>query len=489
MSDSHDDSLSRRLSSLESDLAGISLAGPAAARRRAAQRTRHQVTGGVLAGVTAVALGVLAVSPPEFIASPEPVDSPSETGTPTAVPTPEPTPSTTTPVEPTPDPTGTETPGGGDGQDGGTGGDDGGGNVAIPATALIQPEDFRNEDSWTPAGTPGDPILCVPESPAPDSRGSARADFTGREFDTATQFVEVAPAGTAADRLDQLRSEAQGCLDAVTDDETRLAHIWEVAGAGDETWVMSYITPTSLQEESVVNVIVGFSRQGDVVSMVAEAVVTNEFYGVGVWESAVGAVGRICTAMFGESCTDDPQPERLFPEPAGDIDGWLTIDDLAEAGLGALSEGGDVLDDPDEGGPVGYGYVAFTRDPFADGAEGMAQRYYSDPLELGGPNVTQERATFASAEAARAHYAELVFETDQFTQDGDVITNTGTVSVDGYEAAAWRSENAEFGSVFVYGAAVSGNVVTVVYYGVDQVDVPPEQMQALLERAAQRIGG
>ncbi|TDD66218.1 hypothetical protein E1262_22955 [Jiangella aurantiaca] len=466
---------------------GISLPGPAAARRRAAQRTRHQVTGGVLAGVAAVALGVVAVSPPEFVASPEPAETGTDTSTPTTVPTTPTESPSTPPVDPSPDPTSEESPDAGAGQNGDDG--DRTGDVVIPPEALMLPEDFRNSDAWTAVSEPNEPILCVPESPAPDARASARADFTGREFDTATQFIEVAPAGTGTDRLHQLRSQAQACVEAASDADTRLVYVWSVGGAGDETWVMSYITPTTLQEESVLNVIVGLSRQDDVVSMVAEAQVTTEFYGIGDWESAVGAIGRICTVMFGESCTDDPQVERLYPEPAGDVDGWLTIDDLAEAGLGALSDGSQVLGNGDDGGPVNYGYVAFTRDPFADGAESLAQRHYNDPLELGGPNLTQERATFPDAEGARAHYAELMAAADQFTQPGDVVENTGTISAAGYEAATWRAENAEFGTVFVYGAAVSGNVVTVVYYGVDRVDVPPDQMQRLLERAAQRIGG
>lgn len=482
MSDSLDDSLSRRLSSLESDLGGVSLPGPAAARRRAAQRTRNQVTGGVLAGVAAVALGVFAVSPPDFVASPDPAGTPTDSSTPTTTPTtPSPEPTTPPPTTPpTSDPTSDESPDG-DGEDGG--------EVVIPAAALMLPEDFRNENSWTPASSPNDPILCVPEAPGPDARGSARADFTGRDFDIATQFIEVAPPGTAADRLDQLRSEAQECLDEATDDETQLVTIWNVAGAGDETWVMSYITPTTLQEESVLNIIVGLSRTGDVVSMVAEAQPTNEYYGIGDWESAAGAIGRICTAMLGESCADEPQAERIYPEVPGDVDGWLTVDDLAEVGLGALTDGGDVLDDTDEGGPIDYGFVGFNRDPFADGAESLAQRDYTDPQELGGRIVFQRRATFPDAASARAHYDALAAAAEQPTQPGDVVENTGTVSGDGYDGTSWQLTNTEYGTSWLYGAAVSGNVVTAVYYGLIDDELTPDQMRQLIDLAAQRIGG
>ncbi|WP_052762547.1 hypothetical protein [Jiangella alkaliphila] len=464
----------------------MSLAGPAAARRRAAQRTRHQVTGGVLAGVTAVALGVLAVSPPEFIASPEPVDSPSETGTPTAVPTPEPTPSTTTPVEPTPDPTGTETPGGDDGQDGGTGGDDGGGgtsSLAVPPGALIdleyltRGEEFPSDWVEVPAGDSWLP--CMPVA----GDGAAAAAFAVEPYYRVEHIVEPAGAGAEA-RLAELRDQITSCANG---DDHNLIQEWQVGGVGDETYLLVWRGPPSTADTQTY-VEASLTRAGGFVDIVVRGGEGQDYNGVAQPNDAVEATSRLC-AVADTECPSEPEREQLYPEPAGDVDGWLTADDLSEAGLEALSQGSDVLSSNDEGGPAAYGYVAFTRDPFADGAEVMEQRYYSDPLEPGGPNINQERATFPNAEAARAHYAELMAAVDQFTQPGDVMENTGSVSTDGYEATTWRSENAEFGSVFLSGAAVSGNVVTVVYYGVDQVDLSPEQMQRLMELAAQRIGG
>lgn len=57
------DQLHQRLSNLASDLDGMGLPGPAAARRRAARRTRHQVAGGLLAGVAVVGAGAFAIAP------------------------------------------------------------------------------------------------------------------------------------------------------------------------------------------------------------------------------------------------------------------------------------------------------------------------------------------------------------------------------------------------------------------------------------------
>ncbi len=483
MSDSHDDSLSRRLSSLESDLAGISLAGPAAARRRAAQRTRHQVTGGVLAGVTAVALGVLAVSPPEFIASPEPVDSPSETGTPTAVPTPEPTPSTTTPVEPSPDPAGTETPGG-DGQDGGTGGDDGGtSSLAVPPGALIdleyltRGEEFPSDWVEVPAGDSWLP--CMPVA----GDGAAAAAFAVEPYYRVEHIVEPAGAGAEA-RLAELRDQITSCANG---DDHNLIQEWQVTGVGDETYLLVWRgPPTTADTQTYVEA--SLTRAGGFVDIVVRGGEGQDYNGVPQPDDAVEATSRLC-AVADTECPSEPEREQLYPEPAGDVPGWLTADDLTDVGLTSITQGGDVVDDSSEFGAADYGYVGLQRDPFADGAEALEQRIYADPLEPGGTQLTQFRSIFPDAATARAHYDALAAVADQFTQEGDVVTNTGTVSGDGFDGTTWRMENAEYDTAFVYGAAVNGNIVTVVVHLVEAVDVPPDQMQRLMELAAQRIGG
>ncbi|RIQ27103.1 hypothetical protein DY240_10010 [Jiangella rhizosphaerae] len=465
------------MSSLESDVAGISLPGPAAARRRAAQRTRHQLTGGVLAGVAAVALGVFAVSPPDFVASPDPAGSPSDSPTPTAVPTtPTQSPSPSTPpVEPSPDPSSGESPGGGE--------DGGSDSPTVPAGALLTVDDVENDTSeaWAEVDAGASGLPCVPDIP-----GDAAAVAYESPYDShIEQFVDPAD-GAAEARLEELRDELTGCAESGGD--FHLIQVWSLSGVGDAGYLLVWNGPPTTPDTQTY-VTASLVRTGDFVSAVFHGGPGQDYNAPAQPRLAVLAIERLCGAL-GTECPTTPEQERLFPEPTGDLDGWLTTDDLAEAGLEALTDGGQVLDSGDEGGPTGYGYVAFTRDPLADGAELLEQRQYGDPMDPGGPILIQERATFADAEGARAHYAELVFEANQFSQPGDVIESTGDVSVPGYEAATWRAEGSgEFASVFVYGAAVSENVVTVVYYGVDQVDVPPEQMQQLLERAAQRIGG
>lgn len=481
MSDSHDDSLSRRLSSLETDLAGISLAGPSAARRRAAQRTRHQVTGGVLAGVTAVALGVLAFSPPEFIATGEPVSPVTGTETPTTAETPSteqpPTPS----VEPSPDVEPSENEGPDTG--GGETGSDATSSLMVPPDALLTLDDVIADTSaeWTEVEASGAGLPCLPPIPG----NAAATGFETTDGSHIEQFIDPV-AGRAEARLEELRAELTEC--AESGDGHHLIQVWSVAGVGDGGYLMAWSGPPTTPDTQTY-VTASLVRTGDFVSAVFHGGPGMDYNGPAQPRQAVLSVERLCRAM-GTECPASPEQERLFPEPADDVTGWLTIDDIAEIGLVRISEGSEVMDSGDAGNDTNYGFVGLPRDPYADGAESLEQRTYSDPLEAGGgPIVNQARATFPDAESARAHYDALTAAADQFTQEGDVVTNTGTVSGDGYDGTTWRSENTEFGTVFVYGAAVSGDVVTVVFHGIAEDDVSAEQMQRLVGLAAQRIGG
>lgn len=145
--------------------------------------------------------------------------------------------------------------------------------------------------------------------------------------------------------------------------------------------------------------------------------------------------------------------------------------------------------DSTEIGMADYGFVGLMRDPFADGAESLERRDYSDPEDIGGAQLAQFRATFPDAASARAHYDALAAEAEQATQPGDVVENTGTVSGDGYDGTSWQLTNTEYGTSWLYGAAVSGNVVTAVYYGLIGDELTPDQMRQLIDLAAQRIGG
>lgn len=104
-----DDELRQRLFSLGSDLDQVRLPGPRAARKRAAQRTRHQITTGVAAGVAVVAVGGMGLfqvidspnraSPEDFVAtapSQEPTTPIPDMTTP--IPDTTPTPDMTSPI-------------------------------------------------------------------------------------------------------------------------------------------------------------------------------------------------------------------------------------------------------------------------------------------------------------------------------------------------------------------------------------------------------
>ncbi|MBB5786318.1 hypothetical protein [Jiangella mangrovi] len=478
MSDSLDDSLSRRLSSLETDLAGISLAGPAAARRRAAQRTRHQVTGGVLAGVAAIAAGVFAISPPDFVASPEPVGP--VTDSPTTEETSPTTPPSTPPAEPTPDPSENESPDG-SGQNGSTG-DDGTSSLAVPPGALIDLEYLiRGQESpsdWVevPAGD-----SWLPCMPAAGDAAEAVA-FQVDDYYRVEHIVE--PAGTDAEaRLAQLRDDLTACAEG---GDHQLIQVWQVTGVGDETYLLAWQGPPRT-EETQTYVEASLSRADGFVEIVIRGGAGQDYNGVPQTNDAVEAVSRLC-AVSNTECPSEPEREQLYPEPVGDVPGWLALDDLAEVGLDILARGSDVTDST-ELGLTDYGFVGLERDPFADDAESLEQRTYDDPLEPGGVQLTQFRAQFPDTESARAHYDALTAAAEQPSQPGDTVENTGTVSGDGYDGTTWQLTNTEFGTSWLYGAAVSGDVVTVVYYGLIADELSPDQMRQLLELAAQRIGG
>ncbi|TDC46231.1 hypothetical protein E1212_27310 [Jiangella ureilytica] len=466
------------MSSLETDLAGISLSGPAAARRRAAQRTRHQVTGGVLAGVAAVALGVFAISPPDFVASPEPVGP--VTDSPTTGPTTPSEPPSTPPVEPTPDPSETGSPDGG-GQNGSTG-NDGTSSLMVPPDALLTLDDVITETSegWAEAGAGDSWLPCVPGIPS-DGVGIAFESAYGSRFEQVVDPI----AGGAEDRLEDLRAELTEC--AESGDDFHLVQVWSLSGVGDGGYLIVWNGPPTTPDTATY-VTASLVRTGDFVSAVFHGGPGQDYNAPAQPRQAVLSAERLCRAM-GSECPASPEQERLYPEPVSDVDGWLTIDDLAEVGLTALTEGSEVMDSGDAGGATDYGFVGLERDPFADGAESLEQRTYTDPLEPGGQVVNQLRATFPDAETARAHHDALAAAAEQPTQPGDVVENTGSISGAGYHGTVWVLSNTEFGTSWLYGAAVSGNVVTVVYYGLIDDELSPDQMSHLLELAAQRIGG
>jgi hypothetical protein len=442
MTDTPRQHLTHRLAALEADLAGVALAGPAAARQRAAQRTRRQVTGGVLAGVAAVAIGFFGVFQEELVSAPP---QPAHT----------PTPNVTAP----------------------------------PSEALLTLGDLpgAGDIAWSETDQPGEPFDCAPTPAA----GSAEVHYISPDFGRFDHFVESST--DAERRFADLRSEVESCaatMEATGQDEPhRLIESWSVDGLGDEAWMAAYFAPLATPVDFIETnlVLVRMVRSGPYVSVVVNGGPGNEFNEAMPVDDSVTAATRLCEAV-GETCVGEPEPHRLYPENVGDLAGWLTADDVAQSlGLPEITEG--ARPQPTDGG---WHYVGLPSDPVAAGARSVDQRTYINPRNTTGVVVDEIIARFPDEQTAREHYGELVAAADTFEQPGDVIVNTGSVEGPGYTGQTWRSENDEFGMVFVYGVVTNGDAVAAVVHGIGEDegrDVTAAQMIQLMNQAGQRLGG
>lgn len=493
---SDDDRLAWRLASLADDLPGPALPGAAAARRRAAQRSRNQVTGGVLASVALVAVGVLISQQPTFTAAPEPVGPATDTATPTAVPTtPSQTPSTTPPTEPTPDPTDVQNPPPSQedpdppNPGGGSNGSEGDGTASrVPPGALLTLDLLSTEgevewvevpagDSWLPCG-PGFPSTAAAAS-------FETVDLPNR----IDHVVEGTEPGAAAARLEQIRQEITTCAETETDHV--LDQVWSLTGVGDGGYLMVYKGPP-LTEETQIFVTASLVRHGDYITATFAGGEGMDYNFPPDADQAIQAVDLLCAAL-GTECPSEPERERLYPEALGDLPGWLTVEDIVAAiGVEQIAEGDEPLDYLAESGAQDWGHVGLPGSPEADGTEFFQYRFYSDPLTPGGIGLDEKIARFPDADAARAHYDELVAAADTVTEPGTEVTNTGSVSGDGYEGGTWRSETLEYESAFVYGVVLRGDTIAAVTHSIDSGtdhDVTPEQMIELMARAGERLAG
>lgn len=442
MNDNFDDQLSRRLASLNADLAGTKLPGANAARQRAAQRTRHQLTGGLVTGVAVVAIGAIGIIRPDFRADPPP---PADTPT----------------VNPTTD------------------------QVAIPEDALMTNEDVTNGTNidWEVSDGKGTSFACVPAAPA----SSTQVHFVNGNAGRFDHFIEAPP--NPSERFTELKAEIESCVDNLSqqDDEYGLDQAWSVSGIGDEAWMAAYWAPLLGPDEFATAAIVEVRlvRSENYITVVADGGPAQDFNGSMSAERAVQATTRLCEAV------DTPCPgaldfQHLYPEVIGALPGWLSVSDIADAtGLAEITEGGEVM--PTDG----WGYVGMPLDPSAAGARSVETRMYSDPRNLDAPILTQIVARFDDDAAARDHYTELVAAANSFTQDGDSIENTGTISGADYDATTWRSTNSNSSVIFIYGVVVRGNAVSSVVHLVsndkDQ-EVSDEQLAQLMGVAGERLG-
>lgn len=452
---SFDDELHRQLASLDTDLAG--LPGAAAARKRGTQRTHHQLTVAALGAAAVVAVGALGIVQLDPTSAPAPATTPSETvTTPDLTPTASPSPST---------PQADTLP-------------------TVPAGALLTTEDLPGlqEIDWAEVAA-SEPFACAPQVPD----GAASVSFRNSAESDAhiDQFIEAVAPGQAGARLDTLSSGITECIEA-GGSNYRLDETWAVDGIGDETWLARYWAPPRTSDAQTL-VAVSITRTGNYVSTVVQGGLAQDANAPADPELATAAATRLCGAL-GEECVGDITRERLFPEAAAEVAGWLGVDDVVAAtGLDEITEASEVRPSDD----MGWGHAGLPLDPIAAGALTSENRSYFNTLDpTGDILVTEVIARFPDAAAARAHYDALAAEADAFQQEGDVVTNTGTFSGSGHVGTTWRSENAAVDLVFVYGVVTRGDAVAAVTHsisGYENRDVTPDQMRDLLDRAGQRL--
>ncbi|TDD66216.1 hypothetical protein E1262_22945 [Jiangella aurantiaca] len=293
MTDGFDDDLRRRLTGLSADLDGVSLPGPSAARKRAARRTRHQVTGGVLAGVAAVAAGVLVLSPSDLSTTPEPAP-----------------PATLSTL--TPDPTAT---------------------ASDLSAALLTPEDIAGDTgvAWAAADEPGPEVACDPARTV-EAMSSvldhARAGFASASGGVRQDLVRFGDGGSAAGLADALA----GCLDEEgADGLPAVVDTVRLTGVGDEGWMTRYYMDPNDQEATAA--VVAVVRSRDVVSVTVQTESTADTAGEVELDLAVpvAAARRMCDVLYGDSCVTEPGTEDLTgadptEEPAGGPTDGPTVD-------------------------------------------------------------------------------------------------------------------------------------------------------------------
>lgn len=332
MTDPLDDELRRRLTGLSADLDGVSLPGPSAARRRAAKRTRNQVTGGVLAGVAVVAGGVFAVGPSDLTATPEPAP-------PASLSTVNPEPTTATP-----------------GLD----------------AALLTPADVAGDTGveWT-AAEAGPEIACDPAATI-DTMSSilerAQAGFAAEAGEVRQDLVRFADGGSAAGVADTLLT----CLDeeSAGDGALFVSDTLALTGVGDEGWITRYYLDPADQQATVA--VVAIVRSGDVVSVTVQTETTADTVGDVELDLAVpaAAAARLCDVLFGITCVAEPGTEDLTgadiqPESSADApEGDPTGDPTGEPSDGPAEEAPD-----DEPTTPAEELLELAEDPFLTEAD------------------------------------------------------------------------------------------------------------------------
>lgn len=456
MSTDHDD-LRSRLEELGGHLNAVRLPGPAAARRRARQRTRRQAGTAVL-GAVAAAVGMLVVGQPGLWTEPQYAEEPTA---------PVPAPTGSSPAPPT----------------------DQSRVPALPESVLLTADDLERESDepvgWTLADLPEEPFTCVPEaSPAAPTLRRTHEVGDGR----IDQVVEEYPDAEAAQvRFEEIGTEVLTCAKALREDGSVDSggppEAWSLAAVGDAAGLLRYWTPVTdgewreLVQLSVV-------RTGTAVTTVAQGGLALDANLPMSYDFAVAAAERLCEPAGG-ACVGDPERQQTFPEPPAESAGWLHAADIEDVIRVRMAPSG-----VDGWDATPYFDPCIPLHALDVGATRLERQLYAEPDDpTSGVMVTQHVAVFPDG-----GLAEDYFRTVQASSARDPECEgqeaAATFSGDGFEGAVWQSPLAGTDTVASYGVVTRDRIVATVEHSVDpweEREVTPQQWQALVARAGERL--
>lgn len=448
------DDLSRRLSDLQSDVAHVHMAGPAAARRRGRQRTRSRAVAVALGSAAAVAIGIGALDAlPQTTSTPEPIDTPTPQPEPTPNPTRTPDPSPT-PDESEPDPL---------------------------AELLLAPSDLAELEShwwgevewgaveWTEQTSPG-LLECLPAALSAPSGGAtppAMITFAGSEASTRAEerIRRYESADVAEDAVSEFRAALGQC--AADAANVELTRTWEYDELGDGAFQSELVLPADVPDAAH-RALVGAAWTGSTIVLTMTDVHTRDVFN-GEADMLAAAVARVCDG----ACVGELTPRQTYPAPNSVPDDLLLLDEDVNP-IGGYDEfaRADVRTNPDR-----YEYFCVP-DLVIWGIPavgGEAPNYYQ--AEWYGPSEGSFHETviqFPLADTAAAYLADheaLPEQCGEVVETHEQVVNQPTpVQVSGAdEALVWTidervlpSDPGSEPSFHGVGMARSGNVVVVI---------------------------
>ncbi|NED99525.1 hypothetical protein [Phytoactinopolyspora halotolerans] len=281
MTNNAEDPLHEQLDALRTDLTDVHMPGPHAARRRGARRTRNQVTGAVLAGVAAIAIGVIGTTQDGIFAAPEPVG-------PTQSPTPAPTDIPTVVPSPMPD----------EQQETG----------AELSEALMTADDISGDElTWTVSEEPNPAVECGPPINEAAVLDEAGIDFTADDGNGMMQHLIRTESETVAEELlDDIQDEMESCLpESPVEGEPWRYNVGGLENVGEEGWITSYSTDPADQDAPAPTVTL--VRYADVVSVMVRTEPTRSNDGSLDLETPAQATARMCEVLFETTCVGQPE--------------------------------------------------------------------------------------------------------------------------------------------------------------------------------------